>query len=345
MNPQYTELLKQLTAGHWRPIYLLHGDEPFFIDKIADFIEQNALPAESQSFNQSLFFGKDLSVGSLLNYARSFPMMGGQQLIIVKDAQAIKGFGANDAKDEKDNLKFLEQYFLAPQASTILLLCFADTIDERKTWVKAAAKNGILFKSKKMYDDKLPAWVVDYCHLNNRKISPKAVQILVDHVGNDLNQMAAELDKLSLNLKDNEEINAQTIEKYVGISKEYNVFELQKAIGRRDLLKTNQILLYFAKNQKDNPLPLLIISLYSYFVKLLMMHASRGKTDSELAALIGVNPYFVKDYLQAARHYNYAKVIQIIHQLKLADLQAKGIDSGSKTERDILLDLGFVILH
>ena len=345
MNPQYLEILKAVKAGKMQPVYLLHGDEAFFIEKIAQCIEDHALPSENRSFNQNIFFGKDLGLGALLNYARSFPMMGGQQLIIVKDAQHITGFGNNDKKEEKDNLKVFEQYLLAPQPSTILVLCFNDNLDERKTWVKAAAKTGVLFKSKKFYDDKLPAWVAEYCHSLQRKISPKAIQIMVDYVGNDLSQMAAEIDKICINLKTGEEISAVTIEKYVGISKEYNIFELQKALSRRDVFKTNQIMLYFSKNQKDNPLPVLITTLYVYFSKLLMIHASSDKSEQHLAATIGVNPYFVKDYLQAARTYNYAKVVQIIHYLKNADLYSKGIEAGAQTEKEILMDLAFYILH
>jgi DNA polymerase III subunit delta len=345
VSQQYNEILLQIKAGKCKPHYILHGDEPFYIEKLAEAIENHAIPAESRAFNQNVFFGKDLSIGALLNYARSYPMMGGQQVIIVKDAQSISGFGANDRKEEKDNLKLLEQYFLAPQSGTILALCFTDNLDERKTWLKAADKLGVVFKSKKFYDDKLPAWIAEYCHGNNKKISPKAIQLLTDFIGNDLVRVAAELDKLCINLAQNEEITAQAIEKYIGISREYNVFELQKALGRYDVRKANQIILYFAKNTKENPLPVLIAMVFGYFTKILLLHASADKSERTLAPLLGVNPYFVRDYLQAAQKFTYPKTVQIINYIKTADLQSKGIEVGTLSEKDILQDLIFKILH
>jgi DNA polymerase III subunit delta len=340
----HLEIVENVKKGKIAPYYVLHGDEPFFIDQIAEALEKYTIPEEQKSFNQSIFFGKELNLGSLLNLAKSFPMMGGNQLILIKEAQAISGFGGNDRKEDKDLLPALEAYFKNPQSSTILVLCF-DSVDERKTWVKAANTNGVVFKSKKFYDNALPDWIRDFATSKGKKISPKAIQLLVESIGHDLKQIAAELDKISLNLKPDEEISADTIERYVGISKEYNVFELQKALGKKDLMKVNKIIVNFANNPKNNPLVQILASLFTYYSKILLFHGTQDKSERNLASVLGVNPYFVKDYIAAARFYPYPKTVAIIHQLALADLQSKGIDRGSKTEKDILLDLTFAILH
>ncbi len=339
MNPEYQKILKEIKRGQFAPVYLLHGDEPFYIEKIADEIENSALDITERAFNQNILFGKDITVGALISSARGFPMMGDKQVIIVKEAQQIQGF------DNKENAKFFEQYFQNPQPSTILVLCFNENIDERKVWVKVLINKGVLFNSKKFYDNKLPDWIVEYCHLNKLKISYKAIQLLIDFIGNDLSRMASEIDKLMLNLKIDEEISAITIEKYVGISKEYNIFEFQKALIQRDVLKANMIVIYFAKNQKQNPLPSTMIMLYGLFCKMLLVHTTSDKSDKNLAQILGVNPYFVKEYLLAIRNYSYTKTFEVIHYIKLAEINSKGIDSGSQSEKNILQDLIYKILH
>lgn len=339
MNPIFVGLLKEIRKKHFQPYYLLHGDEGYFIEKIADEIEKNALPADQRSFNQNIFFGKDITVGALISYARSFPMMGDKQLLIIKEAQDVVGF------ENKDNAKLLEAYFANPQPSTILVICHNEPLDERKVWVKTAEKNGVLFKSKKFYDDKLPDWVSDYCHSQKLKISHKAIQLLIDFVGNDLTRLASEIDKIMLNLKLDEEISAVTIEKFVGLSKEFNVFEFQKAIVQRDVLKANHIAVYFAKNQKQNPLSATVFMLYNFFSKLLLVHASKDKSDKTLAPLLGVHPFFVREYLVASRNYTVAKNFEIINYIKTAELYAKGIEAGSQSEKNVLQDLIFKILH
>ncbi len=339
MNPDFLKILKEIRKKEFKPFYLLHGDEPYFIEKLADEIENTALSADQRSFNQNILFGKDITIGALLGYARSFPMMGDKQLLIIKEAQAIAGF------ENKDNTKLLEQYFQNPQQSTILVICFNDTLDERKAWVKAADNKGVILKSKKFYDDKLPDWIADYCHNLKQKISHKAIQLLIDFVGNDLTRLASEIDKIMLNLKIDEEISANAIEKYVGLSKEYNIFEFQKAIVQRNVLKANNIAIYFAKNQKQNPLPSIVLMLYSFFSKLLLVHATSDKSDKTLAPILGVHPFFVKEYILAARNYPYAKNFEIMHYIKLAELYSKGIDNGSQSEKNILQDLIFKILH
>ncbi|MBP6386469.1 MAG: DNA polymerase III subunit delta [Pseudarcicella sp.] len=332
------ELLKKLKKNEFETQYLLYGDEPFYIDSLAEYIEKNALPVQDQSFNQFVFWGKDLSVPALIAHVRRYPMMADRQLIMVKDAENIQDI------DKKDMQKILEEYLKNPMPSTILVLVFKENIKENLSWFKAFDSNGIAASSKKMYENKIPDWIVTYCHEKNVKISPKASQMLVEYVGSDLTRISHEIDKIILNLKANEELNAEAVEKYVGISKEYNAFELQKALSTKDVLKANKIINYFASNPKDNPLPQLIILLYNYFSKVLLLHATSDKSERNLAMVLGVNPYFVKDYNLTARNYSLNKVCQIIHQIGVADRRSKGIE-GINNDSDTLRELVFMILH
>ena len=334
-----SEILKSIKKDAIKALYFLHGEEPFHIEQIIDKIQKLAIPEHEKGFNEFVLFGKELNIGALLNYARRFPMMAERQLIIVKDAQQIQGI------DQKENQKLIEEYALHPLGSTILVLAFGNAQDERKAWVKAFGKSGVLFNSKKMYDNQLPDCVADHCHGKGMKISPKAIQLLVEHIGNDLKRLTSEIEKVILNLKSGEGIDADLIQKYVGISKEYNVFELQKALIQRDVVKANQIIIYFANNPKDNPIQPVIIILYNFFSKVLLVHASGEKSDSGVASLLKVNSFFAKDYINATRNYSLPKLRSVIHSLKIADLKSKGVETGEETEGDILKRLVFEILH
>jgi DNA polymerase III subunit delta len=334
-----SEVLKDLKKKVFSPLYLLHGDEPFYIDKVSDFIEENALSPTDRSFNQFVFFGKDLSIPALLSHAKRFPMMAERQLIMVKEAQGLQGI------EQKEMQLALENYAKNPLSSTLLVLVFKAGADERKTWVKSFDKAGVMMPSKKMYDNKIPDWILEYCHENGLKISKKAVEMLCENVGNDLKRLSSEIDKIMLNLRIDEEINAQVVEKFVGISKEYNYFEFQKAIINRDILRANQIVNFFGANPKDNPLAPIVILLYNFFSKVLLTHATHDKSERNLAVVLGVNPFFTKDYGLAARNYNLAKVVQIIGDIKRLDLKSKGIESGSLSEGEALREMTFRILH
>lgn len=333
------EILKSIKKDTLKPLYFLHGEEPFHIEQMIDKIQQLAIPTHEKGFNEFVLFGKDLNMGALLNYARRFPMMADKQLIVVKDAQQIQGI------DQKENQKLLEDYALQPLSSTILILAFNNVQDERKTWVKAFGKNGILHNSKKFYDNQLPEFLADYCHSKGVKISMKAIQLLIEHIGNDLKRLTSEIDKVVLNVKLGEGIDADTIQKFVGISKEYNVFELQKALIQRDVVRANQIIIYFGNNPKDNPIQPILIILYNFFSKVLLVHASNDKSEGGIASLLKVNSFFAKDYLNAARNYSLHKLTSVIHSLKIADLKSKGVDTGEESEGDILQKLVFEILH
>jgi DNA polymerase-3 subunit delta len=333
------EILKSIKKDSIKPLYFLHGEEPFHIEQIIDKIQHLAIPVHEKGFNEFVLFGKDLTIGALLNYARRFPMMAEKQLIIVKDAQQILGI------DQKENQKLIEDYALQPLASTILVMGFSNAQDERKTWVKAFGKNGVLYNSKKFYENQLPEFLADYCHSKGVKISMKAIQLLIEHIGNDLKRLTSEIDKVVLNVKLGDGIDADTIQKFVGISKEYNVFELQKALIQRDVVRANQIIIYFGNNPKDNPIQPILIILYNFFSKVLLVHASNDKSENGVASLLKVNSFFAKDYLNGARNYSLHKLTSVIHSLKIADLKSKGVETGEESEVDILQKLVFEILH
>jgi DNA polymerase III subunit delta len=332
-------LLKDIRARQFKPVYLLHGDEPYYIDLLAEELEKRVVPEAEKGFNQFVLYGKDTDLAGVVGYARRYPFMAERQLVLVKEAHKLGGL------DQKDQQARLEEYALNPLMSTVLVLCFQDKADERRTYVKAIAKHGVVLLSKRMYDNKLPDWIMSYCHTHGVKISPKAVQLLVDNIGNDLKRLASEIQKILINLKAGEGIDATQIEKYVGISKEYNVFEFQKALIQRDVLKANRVAAFFATHPKENPLPAILIILYNFFSKVLMLHASKDKSEQGLAALLGVNPFFVRDYTLAARNYPVAKVAFVIHSLRLADAQAKGVEAGGISEGELLKELVFRIIH
>lgn len=333
------EVLKQIKKKDLKPLYFLHGEEQYFIEEVVEKIQDLAIPEHEKGFNEFLLFGKELNIGTLLNYARRYPMMAEKQLIVVKEANNIQGI------DLKDNQKLLEDYANNPLESTILVLWFANAQDERKTWVKSFGKKGLLKQFKKIYDNHLPEFVSEYCHSKGIKISMKAIQLLVEHIGNDLKRMIAELNKVLLNLKIGEHIDADVIQKYVGISKEFNIFELQKALIYKDVLKANQIVNYFASNVKDNPIQPMIIILYNFFSKALLVSVSKVNSESEIAALLKINQFFAKDYMAVQRNYSFPKLQRIIHSLKIADLKSKGIGTGEEKEGDILRMLVYEILH
>lgn len=332
-------ILKEIRAKHYKPVYFIYGDEPYYIDLIADELEKNIVPESEKGFNQFIIYGKDADLASVLSYAKRYPFMAERQLVLVKEAHKLGGF------DQKDQQSRLEEYANNPLTSTVLVFCFQDKADERRTHIKAFNKKGAVVQSKKLYDNKLPEWVTNYCHTHGVKISPKAVQMLVDNIGNDLKRLVSETQKMLINLKTGEGIDAELIEKYVGISKEYNVFEFQKALVMRDVYKSNKIANYFASNPKDNPLAPILIILYNFFSKVLLAHGSPDRSDHGLAALLSVNPFFVKDYTAAMRNYPVAKVARIIHFLRIADAQLKGVEGGAAKEGDLLKELVFKVIH
>jgi DNA polymerase-3 subunit delta len=339
MANNYQQTIDKLEGKSLKPLYLLHGTEPFYVDQFVQKVVDIAIPDFEKSFNEYILYGKDITTGDMINYARKFPMMAERQLILIKEAHMIADLV------NKDNQALIENYANNPLSSTILVLSFGKAQDERKTWVKSFSKHGQIFNFKKIYDNEIPDFIISHCASLQLKISPKAVQLLSEHIGNNLQAIHNEIDKLKVNLKVDEAIDAATIERYVGISKDYNVFELQKALTEKNVKRSFQIVKYFGDNTKDHPITPNIIILYNFFSKVLLLHGLRNLSDADLAKNMGVNAYFLKDYKKAGSLYPIGQLMNIIHALKVADKKSKGVDSGSISEGDIYKDLIFSILN
>ncbi|MBJ6117924.1 DNA polymerase III subunit delta [Pontibacter sp. BT310] len=333
-------ILEQLQKRNFAPVYFLQGDEPFYIDQISDYIEANALQEHEKGFNQVVVYGKDVDVATVLLQAKRFPMMADRSVVIVKEAQSILDI------EKEDGAKQLEAYLKNPLPSTILVFAYKHkTLDGRKALSKAFAQHSVMLTTKKLYDNQVPAWVNNYLKTKNIKATPQAVLHLSEFIGSDLSRLANEIDKLLLNLKPGQTIDEKVVLENVGISKEYNIFELQAAIIAQDVLKANRIINYFEANPKNNPLIPNIGMLFSFFTKLLSLHAAADKSEAGLKKLLGQQAWKLKEFQHAMRVYPIARVVDIIHYIREADLQSKGISGGDMSEADTLRELMFKILH
>lgn len=337
-----TEILKDLKNRKYKPLYLLHGDEPYFIDMLGNFIEHKLLSEAERGFNQTVVYGKDTDIMTVLNAAKRYPMMADYQVVLVKEAQDMK-WGKDD--DDKKGMDPLLSYLEKPLPSTILVFCYKHgKFDKRKKTYKAIEKNGLVFESGTLYDNKVPGWIEDFVKDKDYRISPQASALLAEYLGNDLSKIANELEKLMLNVSAGQEITPKEIQDNIGISKEYNVFELQTALGKKDVMKVNRIINYFESNPKANPLVVVLGTLNNYFSKVLRYHYAADKSPQALARDLGVSPFFVKDYEQAARTFNYGKTMQVISLLREYDLKSKGVES-TAGPGELMKELMFKILH
>lgn len=333
-------VLKDLKRGKFAPVYFLHGEEPYFIDKITHYIENHAIPEHDRGFNQVVIYGKDSSVSAIINNAKRFPMMADRQVVIVKEAQQIHDLG----KEAGDTL--LINYLKNPLPSTILVFAHKHkSLDGRKGLAKVLDQTAVLVKSDKVPEYKLSPYINAYIEEKGFQIDPKACQVLAESIGNNLEVLTNEIDKMLINFSDPVTITTDHIQKYVGISKEYNVFELTKALSYRDVGKANAIIRYFGQNPKGNPIIPIISVVYTHFERLLLIYANKNLGEKEYAGILKVNPYFVKEYLTASKNYSLGKIIDIIGYLKEADLRSKGVDAPSVEEPQILKELVFKILH
>ena len=336
------DLLKDLKNRKYKPIYLLHGEEPYYIDQVSNFVEHKLLPDAEKGFNQTVFYGKDTDIMSVLNASKRYPMMADYQVVLIKEAQDMK-WGNEDP--DKKGINPVLSYLENPLQSTILVFCYKyGKFDKRKKTYKAIEKNGLVFESSPLYDNKIPAWIEDFLGEKNYRISQQATFILSEYLGNDLSKIANELEKLMLNIPPGQEITLKQIQDNIGISKEYNVFELQTALSKKDTLKANQIINYFEANPKANPIVLVLGNLNNFFTKVLLYHYVKDKSPQNLARELGVSPYFIKDYEQAARSYNYGKTMQIISFLREYDVKSKGVESITD-HGGLMKELLFKILH
>jgi DNA polymerase III subunit delta len=332
----FDDILINLKNKIYHPVYFLYGEEAYFIDVISDYIEQNILSDLEKEFNQTIVYGKDINIQTLISYAKRFPMMANYQVIIVKEAQDL------------DKVEELLPYLEHPLDSTILVLCWKyEKIDRRKAMFKVIEKTGILYESARIYEDKIPVWIGDYLKKRNYPISLKAALLLTEFLGNDLSKIVNEVSKLTINIPAGKEITEDYIERNIGISKDFNVFELQKALGKKDVLKANQIIVHFAANPRDNPLVKLIPMLYNFFSKILLYHCLPDKSRAAAASALAVNPYFVQDYQVAAGNYSVSKLISVISILREFDLKSKGVDNSGTSfpDGELMKEMVYRILH
>ena len=336
------DILKDLKNRKYKPLYLLHGEEPYYIDLVGNYVEHKLLSEAEKGFNQTVLYGKDTDIMTVLNAAKRYPMMADYQVVLVKEAQEMK-WGKDD--DDKKSINPLLNYLENPLPSTILVFCYKyGKFDKRKKTYKAIEKHGLVYESAPLYDSKIPGWIENFISDKGYKASQQATLMLSEYLGNDLSKIANELEKLMLNVAPGQEITLDLIHNNIGISKEYNVFELQTALGKKDVLKVNRIINYFEANPKANPIVLMLGNLNNYFSKVLAYHYVKDKSQQNLARELGVNPYFVKDYEMAARSYNYGKTMEIIAYLREYDLKSKGVES-TADDGALMKELMFKILH
>ncbi len=312
-----------------KPIYFLMGDEPYYIDLIADCIDKTVLTEDEKGFNQAILYGRDTTVEDVVGNAKRYPMMAEYQVVIVKEAQELSR-----------NIDKLESYAENPQPTTILVFCYKyKTLDKRKKVTKNIEKNGVLFESKKLYENQVGNWITQALIASGYKIEPKASAMLVEFLGTDLSKISNELDKLKIILPQGTLITAEHIEKNIGISKDYNVFEFRSALGEKNILKANRIAQYFAQNPKDNPITLITSQVFAFYLQLLQYHGLSDKSPANVAKVLKVNPYFVKDYETAARNYPMKKVSAIVAALRDIDLKSKGVGANALPPNELLKEM------
>ncbi len=311
------------------------GEESYYIDKISDFIEDTVLDEAEKGFNQIVMYGRDASIEEIVSSAKRYPMMAKYQVLIVKEAQ-----------DLTRTIEKLTPYAENPQPTTILVINYKyKSLDKRKKLYKAITKTGLIYESKKLYENQVLDWIRRVLSGKNYQIAPKASQILVEFLGTDLSKISNELDKLMLVLEVGATISPSDIEENIGISKDYNNFELIRAIGDRDIVKANRIINYFVENPKNNPLVMTISLLNNYFTQLLVYHGLPNKSKNTVSKALGIRPFFVDEYMKAAKNYSMRKVAQVIAFLREADLKSKGVGATNSHQSEILKELVFKILH
>lgn len=327
-------IIKDLKARKFAPVYFICGDEPYYIDQLTKYIEDNVLSVDEKEFNQTVLYGLETTAEEIIVTAKRFPMMSEYQVVIVKEAQLLK------------KMEDLETYILNPQPTTILVISMkGKEPDKRKSFGKEIVKRSVYLKTERIKDDKIPEWVGNHLRKKGFSITARAAIMLAESVGNELEKVVNETEKLVINIPPDQEITEQHVEQMVGISKEYNIFEFQKALGTKNILKANKIAFHFADNPKNNPLPLLIASLYSYYLKVLQFSYLKNSGNTDIGKEIGINSYFLKDYETAARNYTPAKLIRIMHTLRDCDLRYKGVNSDGADYGELIKELTFKLIH
>lgn len=329
------QIVEEIKSKNTKPIYFLMGEESYYIDKISDYIENNILSEEEKGFNQMILYGRDVTIDDIVANAKRFPMMAEKQVVIVKEAQ-----------DLSRNIEKLVDYAENPQVTTVLVICYKyKTLDKRKKLAKTVAQMGCLFESKKLYENQVSDWISGVLKGKGYQIEPKATHMLVEFLGTNLSKISNELEKLTLIVDQGTVISPLHIEENIGISKDFNNFELRKAIGDKELVKANRIVQYFSQNPKSNPLVMTISLLNGFFTQLLLYHGLKDKGKINVGKMLKVNPYFIPEYQRAAKNYPMRKVAQVISGLREADLKSKGVGASNLAQGDILKELLFKIMH
>jgi len=327
-------IISEWKNNNFKPVYWLEGEEDYFIDEIMEYAEKKILSEADAGFNQTVFYGKDANWADIVNACRRYPMFAERQIVLLKEAQQMK------------DIEKLESYIENPLNSTVLVVSYkGKTLDGRSKFSKLIKKKGEVFLSKKIYDNQLPSWINGYLQTNDFKITSKALNLLVDHIGNDLSRIVNEVDKLSLNIGKEKNITEDDIEKYIGISKEYNIFELQRAFSKKDNAKAIRILQYFEANPKAVPIQLILPSLYSYFAKILPVYQMTDKSERALKPLFSFNSHLVEQILDTIKNYSFSQIEQIIILLHDSNLKSIGIDSYGLSPAAIMKELSYKIMN
>lgn len=330
----FQQLESEIKKGNFKPIYFLDGEEAYFIDALTNLLESKVLEEEQKSFNQTILYGKETDLDQVVSEAKRFPMMADRVLVIVKEAQHLK------------NWEKLEAYAENPQPSTVLVFAHKyKKADKRKKVFKTISNRHVLFTSKPLYDNQIPAWINKSLQVRGYRASPKAVQLLAESLGADLGRISSELTKLEIIVPKGQEITDVVVEQNIGISKDYNNFELQNAIGSRNFAKALEIQKYFAADPKDNPLVLTLSILFKFFSQIMLIHAAKARTDTEVARVIRVNPFFAKDYLSASKNYSIKHCARCIEHMRECDMKSKGVGNTSTPESELLKELLIKIFY
>ena len=340
---EYSEIFKDIKAKKYAPVYFLHGEESFFINTLVDHLENELLDESQKSFNQYLLYGKEIDINQIIATARKFPMMGDHQLIVVREAQDIKDW------KKSQSIEALIHYLRTPVPSTILVFAYQQkSLDKRSKLFKTLITTTVMMEAKKIYDNQIEPWIQNYLDTKSLQMTQKGIMMLSENIGNNLQRLSIEINKLAMNIPKGVEINEQHIQNYVGINRDYNIFELQKAVSFGDYSKAYRIVEYFTLNLNKNPFVITIGQLFNYFNKILIIHQSSVKEKHHIASAIGVNPFFVGEYLNASKRYSLSIVLRNIEFIHDADLKFKGIKpfvSSKGKEGALLKELIFKLMH
>ncbi|HEX7692073.1 MAG TPA: DNA polymerase III subunit delta [Sediminibacterium sp.] len=322
------KIIGEWKKGVFKPVYWLEGEEVFFIDQVVNYAERHILSEAEAGFNLTVFYGKDADWSSVVNACMRYPMFAERQVVLLKEAQQMR------------DIEKLEGYIDNPLASTVFVVSYKEKkVDGRSKLAKLLKQKGELLTTKKMYESQLPEWAAGMIRQHGLTISQKALRLLVDNIGNDLSRMQNEVEKLAVNLGARKDITEDDIEQYIGVSKEFNVFELQSAVAQKDLAKAIRIIQYFEANPKAAPIQLVLPSLYNFFSKVFILYGIPGLDEKTAATTLGVNPYFVKDYLQTARKYDYAGVERILLLLHQYNLRSIGVHDAGTADAGLMKEM------